>query len=82
MNDALQMSVSPICVKDNEKFAYVEFKDATRSAEGKIPMCDIVSNNGFTDDEVAQLEDYMKANLKELKSMAAKLNAFEALKKT
>lgn len=81
MEDALQMLVSPICVKDNERYAYVSFSDGSKSAEGKIPDCIIEKNEGFTEDEVMQLEDYMKANLVELKKMAASTNVFEAMKK-
>lgn len=80
MNDSLQMSVSPICVKDGKKIAYVEFADNSRRAEGVIPDCIIVSNKGFFDEEISQLEQYMKNNLADLKRMAAGLNAFSALK--
>lgn len=81
MDDSLQMSVSPICVKDGRKIAYVEFKDAARSAEGIIPACVIVSNKGFLNEEISQLEKYMRENVDMLKKMAAGINAFDALRK-
>ncbi len=77
-NDALDMTVSPICVKDGKKIAFVRFTDGVRSAEGVIPMCDITENKGFSDDEVAKLEDYMKAKLPTLKKMAANVNVMKA----
>ena len=81
MDDSLKMSVSPICVKDGKKIAYVEFSDGNRRAEGIIPDCVITSNKGFFDEEIDQLEQYMKNNLAMLKKMASGINAFSALKK-
>lgn len=81
MSDTLQMTVSPICVKDDQKYAFVSFRDDERSAEGRIPECIILSNQGFDDGEVLMLENYMKQNLADLKKMAARLNAFDAMRK-
>ena len=81
MNEELNMSVSPICVKDGKKYAYIMFSDNVRSAEGTIPDCRIISNNGFLEDEVNQLEAYMERSLPELKRLAAEQNAFNAMKK-
>ena len=72
------MSVSAVCVKDGEKFAFVSFSDGNRVAEGKIPECKIVSNKGFTDDEVGMLELYMKSELRQLKKMAAGVRLIDA----
>ena len=74
----MNMSVSHICVKDGEKFAYVSFDDGTRKAEGKIPECKISTNEGFTEEEVSQLELYMKSVLPQLKQMAAGVRMMDA----
>lgn len=74
MNDELKMSVSPICSKDGKKYAFVSFTDGSRTAEGKIPDCKIISNEGFSEDEVRQLEDYMNQELAQIKKMAAGIN--------
>lgn len=76
--DTLNMSVSPICHKDGKKVAYVSFSDGRREAEGEIPSCKIIRNKGFDPDEVDQLENYLKKELSSLKSMAAKINVFDA----
>ena len=76
--DTLNMSVSPICQKDGKKVAYVSFSDGRREAEGEIPSCKIIRNKGFETDEVEQLENYLKKELSSLKSMAAKINVFDA----
>ena len=81
MNDELKMSVSPICVKDGNRYAFVNFADGKRTAEGKIPDCKIISNKGFSAEEVAQLEEYMKKELSNLKQMAAGINVLGAFMK-
>lgn len=81
MSEELNMSVSPICVKDGKKYAYVMFSDNARSAEGIIPDCKIISSKGFLESEVTQLEAYLERSLPELKRIAAKQNAFHAMKK-
>lgn len=81
MNDELKMSVSPICVKDGNRYAFVNFADGKRTAEGKIPDCKIISNKGFSDKEVTQLEEYMKKELSNLKQMAAGINVLGAFMK-
>ena len=79
--DEISMQVSPICHKDGEKKAFVTFSDSTRYAEGEIPKCVILSNDGFSKEEIMQLEDYMEKNLEMLKSMAASVNPIKALMK-
>ncbi len=82
MNDTLNMSVSPICHSDDgKKYAFVTFDDGTRNAEGRIPECKIIKNNGFTDEEVSQLEKYMKDNISQLKKMASSIHILDAMMK-
>lgn len=76
--DELNMSVSSVCMKDGEKFAFVSFSDGKRFAEGKIPDCKIISNKGFTDDEIGMLEIYMRSELRNLKKMAAGVRLIDA----
>ena len=79
--DEISMQVSPICHKDGEKKAFVTFSDSTRYAEGEIPKCVILSNDGVSKEEIMQLEDYMEKNVEMLKSMAASVNPIKALMK-
>lgn len=81
MGNELKMSVSAVCAKDGEQYAFVSFTDGTRSADGKIPHCRIVSSNGFTPEEVEQLEAYMKKELSQLKKMAAGIRMIDAFMK-
>ena len=75
---AVDMSVSPICIIDKKKKAYVSFQADGSMAEGLIPDCKITKNKGFSDEEVGALEDYMRTNLSELKKMAANVNVMKA----
>ena len=75
----LTLQVSGISVKDGKKQACVRFADSGRYAEGYIPECIITKSSGFSDEEKAQLEDYLKANLTELKKTAAKINPLNAI---
>ncbi len=81
MENEVNMSVSPVCVKDGEKYAFVSFADGERQAEGKIPDCKIVSNKGFTQEETEQLEAYMQDHLATLKRMAAGIRVIDAFMK-
>lgn len=81
MEQELNMSVSPVCVKDGEKCAYVSFSDATRYAEGRIPDCKIITSKGFSEEEVAGLETYMYQELVKLKRIAAGIRLFDIITK-
>lgn len=79
MSEEVKMSVSPVCTKNDQQYAFVSFSDEKRIAEGKIPECKIISNQGFTNEEIIQLEDYMRRELRTLKKMAAGIRLIDAL---
>ena len=81
MGGEMNMSVSPVCAKDGKQYAFVSFTDGKRSAEGKIPDCKIMMSTGFSEDEVEQLEDYMRRELTQLKKMAAGIRLLDAFMK-
>ena len=81
MNDSVKMSVSPVMMKDGERYAFVYFEDGGRVAEGKIPECKLIRNKGFSEEEAAQLEEYMKRELASLKRMAAGIRVIDAFLK-
>jgi len=78
MSDTVNMSVSQVFARNGEKYAFVSFSDGEKSAEGKIPACKIISSSGFGEEEVRQLEDYMKRELGRLKKMAAGINVMRS----
>ena len=77
----LNMSVSAVCRNEHgDKYAFVTFSDGVRTAEGKIPDCKIIKNDGFAEIEVQQLERYLKEHLTDLKKTAASIDIFSAFK--
>ena len=76
MNDSLTMTYSAIVTgKDQKKMVRVRFERANDNgkadfAEGVIPDCRIQSQNGFSNEEIVQLEQYMQANLEDIKEKA------------
>jgi chorismate mutase len=78
VSEELSLQVSAICERDGQKMAYVTFSDDTRHAEGEIPACIITKSHGFTESEVLDLQQYMLANLDQLKKMASKVNIMDA----
>lgn len=76
MNDSLTMTYSAIVTgKDQKKMVRVRFERENNSggadfAEGIIPDCSIQSQSGFSDDEVFQLEQYLKANMEDIRQKA------------
>lgn len=80
MAGEMTMSVSPICLKDGERYAFVRFADGRKNCEWIIPDVKLSSNDGFSEEEISGLKFYVKNNLTELKRMAAKINLFEVFK--
>jgi len=77
----VNMSVSAICQNEQgDKYAFVNFSDGVRTADGRIPECKIIKNDGFAEIEKVQLEKYMKEHLTELKKMSAGVDIFSAFK--
>lgn len=81
MSRELNMSVSQVLEKEGKKCAFVYFDDGTRNAEGRIPDCVIISSQGFSEEEIAQLENYMRKELPNLKKMASGVNVMSAFMK-
>lgn len=81
MKNEIEISVSPVCSKEGKNYAFVMFKEGEKSAEGKIPECMMIRNDGFDEAEVNQFIDYMRANLTSLKKMAASINPLSAFMK-
>ena len=60
--------------KDNKKVVHVKFertgKNGTEVAEGVLPECRIISHNGYSNEEIKHLEEYLKGNLDDFMSKA------------
>ncbi len=81
MDNDVNITVSPVCSKDGKNYAFVTFSEGEKTAEGKIPDCKVISNKGFSGEEVEQLEFYMENELPKLKRMAASIRLLDVLSK-
>lgn len=83
ITDSIDILVSPVCHKDGKSYAFVSFSvpQTQKVAEGKIPDCSIISNNGMSEKEIQQITEYMQENLADLKKMAAGVDVFSAMMK-
>ena len=77
--DEVTLNLSGVVEKDGQKIAYVRFSRGDDFAEGYIPDCIFIKVQGFTDDEVSMLTDYLRANLTELQKRAAGINPLTAI---
>ena len=79
MNSEIKMSVSTMTRTKDNKAVYVLFEDGTRSAEFSLPEGKLVSNRGFSDDDVAQLKDYVCNERDEIYGIAKTINPMKAI---
>ena len=77
--DEVTLNLSGVVEKDGQKIAYVRFSRGDDFAEGYIPDCIFTKVQGFTDDEVSMLTDYLRANLTGLKKRATGINPLTAI---
>ena len=66
--------ISGIIRKADEKRVCVLFSDDNRMAEGVVPACKIISNTGFSKEEVEGLEKYLRENQTDIWDEAVKVN--------
>ena len=59
MNSEIKMSVSTMTRTKDNKAVYVLFEDGAKSAEFSLPEGKLVRKDGFSDEEIAQLKDYV-----------------------
>ena len=74
----MQMNVSPISKKDGRSWIYVTFSDDGRQAEIRLPGEKVLSNDGFSEDEIKDLREYVKQDKENIISIAKKINIFDS----
>ena len=79
MNPEIRMSVSSMTRTKDSKAVYVLFEDENKSAEISLPDCRIVSNRGFSDEEIGQLMDYVKNESDSIYGIAKEINPMRAM---
>ncbi|PXV89462.1 hypothetical protein C8E03_106113 [Lachnotalea glycerini] len=73
VNNELKMTHSCILSRGKEKIVRVTFESETAYAEGIVPSGIIEKQNGFTEDEVKQLELYLKLNQDDIMKKAKEI---------
>ena len=73
----MQMNISPISPKDGRSWIYIQFFDEDRSAEIRLPGRKVLSNNGFTEEEIQDLREYVKQHKDNIFSIAKKINVMD-----
>ena len=65
-SEELKLTFSGVLTKGDKKFIRVRFERETdrgvEIAEGILPDCTIEKQNGYSQQEVEQLQDYLKQN--------------------
>ena len=78
MNSEITMSVSSLTRTKDDKAIYVLFTDKERSAEISLPELKILSNNGFSVDELKKLTEYVDGQRDHIYSIAKKVDPMKA----
>ncbi|MBR6380116.1 MAG: hypothetical protein IKS07_00380 [Lachnospiraceae bacterium] len=76
--EELKLQVSGVFEKNGKKQACISFSGGGCYAEGVIPECVLTKSEGFTPEQVTQLEDFLRANLTDLKRRAARIDPIGA----
>lgn len=74
----METIVSAVMGDGDNKKIYVLFSDKDRSAEATIPDCKIISNKGFDDDEIGQMEAYLQMNKELIINEASRINPIKS----
>ncbi len=78
MNNEIRMSVSTMTHNKDSKALYVLFQDKDKSAEISLPGSKLVNNNGFSDEEISQLMDYVQNETDSIYELSKKINPMRA----
>ena len=62
----------------DSKAVYVMFEDGDKNAEIAMPECRLVSNKGFSDEEISQLMDYARNEQDSIFELAKGINPMKA----
>ena len=75
------MSVSSVTQTKGRKAIYVMFEDGTRKAEFVLPECALVSNAGFSGEEISALKDYADREKESIYRLAKNVDVMDAFMK-
>lgn len=73
----LKCTHSTVLSKGGKPFVSVLFECGNSSAEGTVPDCAVRQSVGFSEEDVEQLEDYMKEHRKEIIDAAKSISSIK-----
>lgn len=78
MKDAhkLKMTHSSVLNKQGKPFVSVMIERERDCAEGSVPECRIIKSQGFNEEEVCELEAYLRNHRQEIIEEAKKISGF------
>lgn len=65
-NEEMKMTYTSVVTKDNKPLISLSFERGTDICEGTVPECIITKNNGFSDEEIEALEQYLRLNKRDI----------------
>ncbi|MCI9336423.1 MAG: hypothetical protein HFH93_02600 [Lachnospiraceae bacterium] len=74
--DEVKMLISCVVEKEGQKMVRISFLRGKDYAEGILPEGIVVKSEGFTQEEVKKLEDYIRANRQDILRQAKEINPF------
>lgn len=75
------MTVSGITRTKENKAVYVLFTENDKTVEISLPGCKVISNNGFTTEELKEFVKYVDNEQDTIYAMAKDVNPFKAMMK-
>ena len=82
VNRDIRMNVSSMTRNKDKKAVYVLFQDGEKTVEFTLPGCELVKNNGFSDDDIRRLKEYIDNEQDTIFAMAKQVNPIKAMMKT
>ncbi len=72
--ESINMTLSGVLRKDERNFVRVSFSRGRDFAEGIVPDGIIEKSEGFTEEELSELQEYMIGNQQEIIAQAKQIN--------
>lgn len=74
MSDEVKMLISCVVEKEGKKMVRLSFLRGNDYAEGLLPEGIVEKAQGFTEEEVRKLEQYIRTNRKDILQQAREIN--------
>ncbi len=76
-SEEMKMTYSAVVAKDGKPVVAVRFERGTDYAEALLPDCTINKSAGFSAEEIAGLEFYLKRNKKDIGAKAKEITGLQ-----